>query len=171
MLHEIRLVRLGTSKAHRPIAFLAIGLVGKRSWRDGGPFHQGQAFWPRGGDARPLFESGTDIGRRQTQKRPRRGDSIRGHQPTWGFLPAAAIMRMEAGSKESTHHSGGSFPSKGPSRDSWGPREGVLPAANQKEALSLNVTQPNMVPILQPAEKWNAFRRLPLGLKAGPNVF
>ena len=41
MVHEIRLVRLSTSKAHRPIAFLAIGLFGKRSWRGGGPFHQG----------------------------------------------------------------------------------------------------------------------------------
>ena len=91
--------------------------------------------------------------------------------PFGGFLPAAAIMRMEAGSEESTHHSGCSFPSKGPSRGSWGPREGVLPAANQKEALSLNVTQPKMVPILQPASKWNVFRRLRLRLKAGPNVF
>ena len=91
--------------------------------------------------------------------------------PFGGFLPAAAIMRMEAGSEESTHHSGCSFPSKGPSRGSWGPREDVLPAANQKEALSLNVTQPKVVPILQPASKWNVFRRLRLRLKAGPNVF
>jgi hypothetical protein len=40
MVHETRLVRLSTSKAHRSIAFLAIGLFGKRSWRGGGPFHQ-----------------------------------------------------------------------------------------------------------------------------------
>jgi len=37
MVHEIRLVRLSTSN----IAFLAIGLFGKRSWRGAGPFHQG----------------------------------------------------------------------------------------------------------------------------------
>src|ERR1700730_16879052 len=37
IVHEIRLVRLSTSN----IAFLAIGLFGKRSWRGAGPFHQG----------------------------------------------------------------------------------------------------------------------------------
>jgi len=54
--------------------------------------------------------------------------------PFGGFLPAAAIMRMEAGSEESTHHSGCSFPSKGPSRGSWGPREGVLPGGQPKRS-------------------------------------
>jgi len=39
MVHEIRLVRLSTSKAHRPIAFLAIGLFGKGSWRGEFSFH------------------------------------------------------------------------------------------------------------------------------------
>jgi hypothetical protein len=39
VVHETRLARLSTSKAHRPIAFLANGLFGKRSWRGDGPFH------------------------------------------------------------------------------------------------------------------------------------
>jgi hypothetical protein len=41
MVHETGLLPLSTSKAHRPIAFLAIGLFGKRSWRGDGPFHHG----------------------------------------------------------------------------------------------------------------------------------
>jgi hypothetical protein len=41
VVHETRLVPLSTSKAHRPIAFLAIGLFGKRSWRGDGPLHHG----------------------------------------------------------------------------------------------------------------------------------
>jgi len=39
MVHETGLLPLSTSKAHRPIAFLAIGLFGKRSWRSGFCFH------------------------------------------------------------------------------------------------------------------------------------
>jgi len=51
MVHETGLLPLSTSKAHRPIAFLAIGLFGKRSWRSGFCFHlslaplSGQATW------------------------------------------------------------------------------------------------------------------------------
>ena len=91
--------------------------------------------------------------------------------PFGGFLPAAAIMRMEAGSEESMHHSGCSFQAKAPAVVAGAPGKVCFRAANQKEALSLNVTQPKMVPILQPAPKWNVFHRLRLRLKAGPNVF
>src|SRR5205085_10364128 len=33
VVHEPRPLRLGTSKAHRPVAFVAVGFFGKGSWR------------------------------------------------------------------------------------------------------------------------------------------